>query len=161
MENLYPLAQTVVTLLKQRGLRITFAESCTGGRLAALLTSVPGASDVFEGSCVAYANRIKSDWLHVSETTLARYGAVSRECVEEMLAGIKAISGAECAVAVSGIAGPGGGTPQKPVGTVYIGVTVPGKSEVFHCLFKGDRQSVQNASVRFAYEKMAEFLKKS
>jgi nicotinamide-nucleotide amidase len=158
MKTLQPLIERIIERLRERKETVTFAESCTGGRLAAALTSVSGASDVFEGSCVVYANRIKHAWLGVSDETLQRYGAVSRQCVEEMLEGILKMSDASCAVAVSGIAGPTGGTPQTPVGTVYIGVRTPQKSEVFHCLFDGDREAVQMQSVRFAYEKLAEFL---
>ena len=158
MKEITPLTQSIIEILRTRQWRVTFAESCTGGRLAAALTAIPGASDVFEGSCVVYANRIKHAWLGVREATLEGYGAVSRECVDEMLTGILAKSEAECAAAVSGIAGPTGGTPQKPVGTVYIGIHTPQRREVFHCLFDGDREAIQEASVRFAYEKLAEFL---
>jgi nicotinamide-nucleotide amidase len=158
MKTLQPMIERLITTLRERKLTVTFAESCTGGRLAAALTSVSGASEVFEGACVVYANRIKHEWLGVREETLEKYGAVSSQCVEEMLDGIVEMSGASCALAVSGIAGPTGGTPQKPVGTVYIGVRTPQKSEVFHCLFKGDREAVQMQSVRFAYEKLTEFL---
>ncbi|WP_457560192.1 CinA family protein [Caminibacter sp.] len=123
--------------------KITFAESCTGGLIASHLTKVSGSSNCFDGSVVSYANRIKEEWLGVSHETLERYGAVSEQTVKEMLLGAIEISKADYAIAVSGIAGPTGGTPTKPVGTVYIGVADRKslKVELFH--FKGDRNYVQ------------------
>jgi len=151
--------QTIIELLRQRQQTITFAESCTGGQLAAEFTAVPGVSTVFDGSVVSYANRIKEQWLGVRAETLARYGAVSAECVTEMLSGVHELTGADCAIAVSGIAGPDGGTPDKPVGTVYVGIRTPRNEVVYHNRFKGDRHEIQRRSVAFAIRKMAEFLK--
>ena len=107
-------------LLKAKNLSLSTAESCTGGGIAALITSVPGSSEYFNGGIVAYSNEIKKDLLHVSAETLAKYGAVSRETVIEMVKGAMKTLKTDCAVATSGIAGPGGGTPEKPVGTVWI-----------------------------------------
>jgi len=123
--------------------KITFAESCTGGLIASTLTKYSGSSNCFDGSVVTYANRIKYEWLGVSEDTLKRYGAVSEQTVKEMLLGALEISKADYAIAVSGIAGPTGGTPNKPVGTVYIGVANEKelKVELYH--FKGDRNYIQ------------------
>ena len=123
--------------------KITFAESCTGGLIASTLTKYSGSSDVFDGSVVTYANRIKNEWLGVSQDTLKRYGAVSEQTVKEMLLGAIEISKANYAIAVSGIAGPTGGTPEKPVGTVYIGVANKKELKVEHHIFKGDRNYVQ------------------
>ena len=123
--------------------KITFAESCTGGLIASTLTKYSGSSDVFDGSVVTYANRIKHEWLGVSQDTLKRYGAVSEQTVKEMLLGAIEISKANYAIAVSGIAGPTGGTPEKPVGTVYIGVANEKELKVEHHIFKGDRNYVQ------------------
>jgi nicotinamide-nucleotide amidase len=114
------LARRVVELLGERGARVATAESCTGGLVATLLTEVPGASAVFEAGWVTYANRIKQHALGVQEATLATHGAVSEACALEMAAGALREGGAEYALAVSGIAGPDGGTPEKPVGTVWI-----------------------------------------
>lgn len=123
--------------------KITFAESCTGGLLASTLTKYSGASECFEGSVVTYANRIKHEWLGVEEYTLEKYGAVSEQTVKEMLLGALEISKADYAIAVSGIAGPTGGTPNKPVGTVYIGVANPKELKVELHHFKGDRNYIQ------------------
>ena len=114
------LAANVVALLAARGERVALAESCTGGLIASLLTEVPGASRVFEAGYVVYANRIKERALGVDSDTLAAHGAVSEAVVREMAAGALRESGADYALAVSGIAGPDGGTPGKPVGTVWI-----------------------------------------
>ena len=123
--------------------KITFAESCTGGLLASTLTKYSGSSECFEGSVVTYANRIKHEWLGVEEFTLEKYGAVSEQTVREMLLGALEISKASYAIAVSGIAGPTGGTPNKPVGTVYIGVANPKELKVELHHFKGDRNYIQ------------------
>jgi nicotinamide-nucleotide amidase len=109
-------------MLKERGLRIGSAESCTGGYLAHLLTSVAGSSEYFEGSVIAYSYPMKEKLLGVSAETLAKHGAVSEECVKEMVAGAVKRMKVDLAVAVSGVAGPGGGTPEKPVGTVWLAV---------------------------------------
>ncbi|MDR2639016.1 MAG: CinA family protein [Helicobacteraceae bacterium] len=110
-----------IDLLKRRGETISFAESCTGGLLAAHLTAIAGSSEVFEGSFVTYSNRLKSRWLGVQPQTLAAFGAVSEECVVQMASGAIAQSGADYALAISGIAGPSGGSAGKPVGTVFVG----------------------------------------
>ena len=123
--------------------KITFAESCTGGLIASTLTKYPGASNCFDGSVVTYSNEIKHEWLGVSLETLKRYGAVSEQTVKEMLLGVLEISKANYAIAVSGIAGPTGGTKEKPVGTVYIGVANEKELKVEHHLFRGDRNYIQ------------------
>ncbi len=140
----------IIDMLKKRKQTITFAESCTGGRIASEFTAISGASIVLNGSVVSYANEIKSKWLGVEEKTLMKYGAVSLQCVEEMLRGIVKMVDAEHGIAVSGIAGPTGGTAEKPVGTVYIGVMVNGEISVEHCFFKGDRGSIQEQSTDHA-----------
>jgi nicotinamide-nucleotide amidase len=123
--------------------KITFAESCTGGLIASNLTKFSGSSNCFDGSVVSYANRIKEEWLGVSHTTLEKYGAVSEQTVKEMLLGAIEISKANFAIAVSGIAGPTGATPNKPVGTVYIGVADRKNLKVELHHFKGDRNYIQ------------------
>lgn len=114
------LAGSVIDLARQAKLSISCAESCTGGAIAAMLTQIPGASDVFPGGFVTYSNELKHRVLNVRKATLAEHGAVSEATVREMVAGALNLSGADLAVAVSGIAGPGGGTPAKPVGTVWL-----------------------------------------
>lgn len=114
------MAHTVVAELAKRGLTVASAESCTGGMVAKYLTAVPGASAVFECGVVAYANRIKEQLLGVSGETLGHFGAVSRQTAEEMARGIRLAAKSDIGIATTGIAGPSGGTPEKPVGTVYI-----------------------------------------
>lgn len=107
-------------LLLAKNLTLSTAESCTGGSIAARLTSVPGSSDYFQGGVVAYSNEVKTRLLHVSAETLEKHGAVSQETVIEMARGAMDALKTDCAVSTSGIAGPGGGSPEKPVGTVWI-----------------------------------------
>ena len=152
MQKLYFMLIDIIEALKREGATIAFAESCTGGKIASALTSISGASAVFEGAMVTYSNRIKHEWLGVDSTILKQHGAVSKACVEAMLLGIAQQSGAAYAIAVSGIAGPTGGTPQKPVGTVYIGVKTPTSMIVNHYCFDGDRVGIQEQSVLAAYE---------
>ena len=133
----------IINTLKQRNETITFAESCTGGKVVAEFIKIAGTSSIINGSVVSYSNEIKSKWLGVKEQTLIEYGAVSKECVEEMLTGILKMASANHAIAVSGIAGPSGGTEEKPVGTVYIGIKNRDKSIIEHHLFKGEREEVQ------------------
>ncbi len=158
MKTLPELTQSIIHILEERGETITFAESCTGGQLAAAFTAISGASTVFNGSVVSYANTIKEQWLSVRPSTLEQYGAVSRECVSEMLSGALKLAHADYAIAVSGIAGPTGGTPDKPVGTVYIGIETPDTSTVYHNVFDGNRENVQRQSVEFAVNKLFEKL---
>lgn len=115
-------ARLVVEYLYTQGLTVSFAESCTGGMLSESITSVSGASEVYEVGVCSYSNRIKRELLGVSARTLEGHGAVSGETAAEMAAGIKRLSGADIAVAVTGIAGPTGGTEEKPVGTVWLAV---------------------------------------
>ncbi|MCF6206246.1 MAG: CinA family protein [Sulfurovum sp.] len=159
MENTRELTQKIIAKLTEHKQTITFAESCTGGRIAAEFTAVSGASNVLNGACVTYSNEIKHRWLGVEEKVLETFGAVSRECVSQMLDGIIHMAEADYAIAVSGIAGPTGGTELKPVGTVYIGILTPKYKEIYHCLFDGDREAVQQQSVAFAIEKLALLLK--
>jgi len=158
MEKIKRLTEHIIQELTRREETITFAESCTGGRIAAAFTAVSGASGVLNGACVTYSNEIKHRWLGVENEILKTYGAVSKECVSQMLDGIIDLAEAEYAIAVSGIAGPTGGSEQKPVGTVYIGVRTPESKEIYHCLFRGDRESIQVQSVRFAIKKLGQLL---
>jgi len=142
--------QNIIQTLKENDHTITMAESCTGGRIAAAFTSIPGASAVFHGSCVTYANEIKHLWLGVKKETLQQYGAVSEKCVEEMLIGIQTKAASTYAIAVSGIAGPEGGSREKPVGTVYIGLMTPQKIMIEKYLFEGDREAIQETATATA-----------
>ena len=120
MDRRIKLAKALVEALSERKMTVAAAESCTGGLVTAALTSVSGASAVLEYSAVTYANRIKESVLGVSHETLVQYGAVSEPCAKEMARGIRKAANADLGIAVTGIAGPTGGTPEKPVGTVYI-----------------------------------------
>ena len=140
----------IINRLKEKNETITFAESCTGGRIASEFTAISGASSVLNGSCVTYSNEIKSQWLGVDEQILINHGAVSSQCVEAMLKGVVKMTNAEHGIAVSGIAGPTGGTAQKPIGTVYLGVNINGAIHVEHHLFQGNRGSIQTQATEVA-----------
>lgn len=158
MKNIKNTVEKIIQKLAKEQQTISFAESCTGGRIVAAFTAISGASAVLHGACVTYSNDIKHLWLGVSKEVLENYGAVSEPCVSEMLDGIQKLAGSDYAIAVSGIAGPTGGTEFKPVGTVFIGLKTPFSKEVFHCHFVGPRESVQERSTVFAIEKLAEVL---
>ena len=143
---------SLIETLKGKKLTISTAESCTGGLIAKLITDVPGSSEVFIGGVVSYSNEMKMKWLGVKEDTLMQFGAVSEPTVREMLEGIIRETGSDLAVAVSGIAGPTGGTPEKPVGTVFIGVAFRNHIVVKRCLFKGSREEVRLESAKQAQE---------
>lgn len=113
--------------LRRKGLSLSTAESCTGGYVAAAITAVPGSSSVFKGGVVAYSNEVKHDVLGVPYEELTEYGAVSEPVVRSMVQGVARIMCSDCAVATSGIAGPGGGTEEKPVGTVWVAIYLCGK----------------------------------
>ncbi|ADY72993.1 CinA domain protein [Desulfurobacterium thermolithotrophum DSM 11699] len=122
-------------LLKKR-LKLSTAESCTGGLVAARIVNVPGSSEYFMGGVVAYDNSIKMKVLNVSPETLLKFGAVSEETAKEMVLGVKKLMNTECAISTTGIAGPTGETPEKPVGLTYIGVSVGDRVEVFKFIFE-------------------------
>lgn len=126
------------------------AESCTGGLIAQLLTSIAGSSEWFERGVVTYSNRAKVELLGVPQKVLDRSGAVSRECAEAMARGLLQQAPVQWAVSVTGIAGPGGGSKDKPVGTVWIGVAQAGAVEARHFLFSGDRESIRRQSAEAA-----------
>jgi nicotinamide-nucleotide amidase len=119
------ICEKLVLALKERGLTISTAESCTGGMVAKAITDVSGASQVFWGGVVSYDNSVKMNVLGVEKEVLEKYGAVSHECAEQMAAGARRVLGTDYAIATTGIAGPDGGTPEKPAGTVWIAVASP------------------------------------
>ena len=154
-ENLYQLAECVGRALKAKGMMMAAAESCTGGWIAQAVTAVPGSSAWFERGFVVYTYISKREMLGVKPETLETYGAVSLETVREMTAGALERSHAQIAVSVSGTAGPSGGTPQKPVGTVCFGWGVKGgpvHAAAKH--FEGDREAVRRQAVVFALEQV-------
>ena len=128
------------SILKQHGKTLSAAESCTGGMISALFTSVPGCSEYYLGSVTSYANSVKENVLGVPEEIIARHGAVSSECVAAMAEGVRKITGSDYSVATSGIAGPGGGSDEKPVGLVWIGVSSAKGTETFSFRFRHDRK---------------------
>lgn len=137
------LEEKIVSVLQEKGWHITCAESCSGGMIASRLVNVAGVSDVFGESYVTYANSAKHRLLGVSEKTLEEYGAVSPQVAEQMARGAAEKAGAQAAIAVTGIAGPGGGTPEKPVGLVYIGCYVDGQVFVTRNYFQGSRMEIR------------------
>ena len=127
-------------MLAENGKTLSAAESCTGGTISALLTSVSGSSTYYLGSVTSYANEIKINVLGVPEEIIAKYGAVSSECVAAMAEGVRKLTGSDYSVATSGIAGPGGGSEEKPVGLVWIGVSSEKGTETFKMVFRNDRK---------------------
>ncbi len=144
------LAIDAGNVLKERGLLLATAESCTGGGLSYWLTSVPGSSEWFERGFVTYSNSAKIDMLGVSSETLEEFGAVSEEVVNEMADGALTYSAADVSIAITGVAGPGGGTPDKPVGTVWLAWShsVTTLTKQYH--FEGDRQSIRQQAIEQA-----------
>ena len=143
--------KSLIKILSKRKLKISFAESCTGGLLASTITSISGASKVFDLSFVTYSNQAKIKILKINKNIINTYGAVSHQCCSAMVKNLSRISKAEINVSITGIAGPNGGTKQKPVGLVYIGIKKRNKIQITKCLFKSKkRSSIQKATVRKA-----------
>ena len=143
-------AETLVSLLRSKGKTVSTAESCTGGLIGASITDIPGASEVFLGGVVSYSNDAKEGILGVSHSVLIEHGAVSEQTARQMVEGSMRLFDSDYAVAVTGIAGPGGATPEKPVGLVYIAVADGPRTVVTRNVFKGDRQEVRESTVREA-----------
>ena len=143
MDEHKSLEEVIVHFLKERSLTLTTAESCTGGMIAARITDVPGASEVFKQGLVTYSNRAKRKLLDVKKTTLKEYGAVSEKTAKEMAKNGAFITGSDACVSVTGTAGPTGGTEEKPVGLVYIGCCYNNKTVVKEFHFKGERQKIR------------------
>ncbi len=155
----YALAARLVAILKEKGLHIAFAESCTGGLCAAGIVAVPDASSVLDASFVTYANEAKTALVGVDPDTLAAHGAVSEEVATEMAAGAAHAAGADIGVGISGIAGPTGGTPEKPVGTVCFGFSLCGRvTTVTRHFGELGRNAVRAAAVSFVYETLLDIL---
>lgn len=146
------LEESVVSLLKQHHLKISTVESCTGGLIAGRLVNVSGASDVLEQGFVTYANKAKEQLVGVKKDTLMKYGAVSEETAKEMAYGVATRYQSDVGLSVTGIAGPTGGTKEKPVGLVYIGCYVKGKTFVKECRFSGNRSKIRDNSVAYALD---------
>ena len=151
-------AQQATDLLLQKGKTVSLAESCTGGMIAAALVGCPGVSEALLEGCVRYSNEAKQRTLGVLTETLRDHGAVSAECALEMVHGICDYTGSDTAIAVTGIAGPGGGTALKPVGTVYIAAIADGKARVEHHVFAGDRLMVRTQTAVRALNLLMELI---
>jgi nicotinamide-nucleotide amidase len=134
------VAEKLVEILKASSLVCSVAESCTGGGVGSSITSVAGSSEVFSGGIISYSNEVKRDVLSVKEETLLKYGAVSRQTAEEMAEGVRKLLKSDLSVSITGIAGPGGGSEEKPVGLVWIGVSSEKGTETFKMVFRNDRK---------------------
>jgi nicotinamide-nucleotide amidase len=155
--DILALAEAVLAACRTRNWRLATAESCTGGLVTAALTAIAGSSDVVERSFVTYSNEAKMDVLGVSADTIAAHGAVSAQTAAAMARGTIARAPVDLAVSVIGVAGPGGGTPQKPVGLVYLGIArKDGAARVERRIFPGDRAAVRHAALLLALEMLAD-----
>jgi len=160
--KIYDLAQQLGNQLLARNWKLTTVESCTGGGISYALTNVAGSSDWFEYGLVTYANSAKQELVHVEQNTLDMRGAVSEQVVVQMLQGGLKISGADCAIAVSGIAGPGGGSVEKPVGTVWIGVCIKKYCSKVQCfVYNGDREQIRLQAIEQALSMMLSLIDES
>jgi nicotinamide-nucleotide amidase len=144
--------QELIRSLRDQKLTVSFAESCTGGALSAFITEQAGISDIFRGSVVSYSNEAKEDLLGVRRDTLMQEGAVSEAVACQMAHGVRRQLKTDWSVAITGIAGPSGGTPQKPVGTVCLALVGPGFEDSRREHFSGDRKAIQQAAVNHAVE---------
>ena len=157
LDDIRALAAKLVAVLDERSLTIAVAESCTGGAVSQAITSVAGCSAVMRGAVVVYHNEVKSAVLGVSSAMIETDGAVSEEVVQQMVCGVSRIMATDCAIATSGVAGPGGGTPEKPVGTVWVAVKVGAvvKTKKLQLRDEGRLQNIENATLEvlnFMYE---------
>jgi nicotinamide-nucleotide amidase len=157
-----PLLQVLVgELLLQRGLQLAVAESCTGGLISHLITNVAGSSTYYLGGVTSYANKAKVRLLEVNPGTLEKFGAVSAETAREMARGIRLALAADIGISVTGIAGPTGGTAEKPVGTVWIGLSTPDEEYARHYLWSGTRLAIKTQSAQAALNLLVEYLQKA
>ena len=148
-------AQELSEILVTNGLTISVAESCTGGSLSHAITSIPGASSYFDCGYITYSNQSKVEMLGVDTQTIKTYGAVSEEVALELVIGVAARSHSDVAVSVTGVAGPTGGTPEKPVGMVCFGFSYDGKTSTSTQLFSGDRANIVSQSVSYALKQLS------
>lgn len=155
-DELYALAQQTGAVLERAGWRLASAESCTGGLIGHTLTDIAGSSAYYQGGVIAYDNAVKQQVLGVDAGTLASVGAVSEACARQMVAGVCRLLATPVGIATTGIAGPGGGTPTKPVGLVYIAVTMPDAMRCEQHTFGGDRATIKRATARRALEMVIE-----
>jgi PncC family amidohydrolase len=157
-ENDYALSVCVGEALAQAGLRLAVAESCTGGMVGEWISAVPGSSAYFLGGVISYDNSLKEGLLGVPPALIREHGAVSAECADAMAKGVRALVGADIAVSVTGVAGPGGGSVEKPVGLTYIGLAGPAIERVERHIWRGDRHGNREQSARRALQMILEYL---
>jgi nicotinamide-nucleotide amidase len=151
----------IVSVLRDKALTVGFAESCTGGLLSSYFTELAGVSDVFTGSVVSYDNKVKQSFLKVSAETLKTKGAVSSETAKQMANGAQTALDVSVAISITGIAGPSGGSPSKPVGSVFIAVAgLKSETQIFEHHFNGDRKAIQLQSCVEAIKHLNEFINK-
>ena len=155
------LAMELAASVESAGFTLAVAESCTGGLAAAAITGIPGASRFFLGGFVSYSNQAKERMLGVSADCIGRYGAVSEEIALAMAAGAAAALGADCAFSITGIAGPLGGSPEKPVGTVWFGFSICGSGFAETRCFEGDRTAIRESSARHALGRITELIRQA
>ena len=153
------LEEELVTLLKEKGYTVTTAESCTGGLVSGTIVNTAGASDVLNEAYITYSNQAKEKLLGVSHETLEQFGAVSPQTAKEMAEGAARAAEADMGLSTTGIAGPGGGTKEKPVGLVYVGCSLHQKTETIECRFSGDRQENRRQAVERVLSLAIEMLK--
>ena len=158
MDELIKQSSGIGEVFAKRTLTMATAESCTGGLLGHILTSVSGSSEYYLGGVIAYSNDVKEALLGVKRETLLANGAVSHETAREMAAGIRQRLNADIGLSTTGIAGPTGGTAEKPVGLVYIGISTSEETESYECHFKGGRLAVKEGTVNAVLEKLTEFI---
>lgn len=155
------LVSEFIDLMRQKNLTCGFAESCTGGLLSSWITQRPGVSQWFVGSVVSYSNTVKKEILQVDSTTLENQGAVSSQVAKEMVSGIRRVLKTDVGVAITGVAGPSGGTTEKPVGLVFVAVSGPGFEEIVKLQLTGEREAIQSQSCEKALSLMIQGLRKS
>ena len=152
------IEEVVYKKLKANNMKIAFCESCTGGLISSRFTSIPGVSEVFDRGIVTYSNRANVEELGVKKNTLDKYGAVSEQVALEMATGLLNKAGVDIALSTTGLAGPSGGTEDKPVGLVYIGIAAKNHSFVFKSVFSGDRLSIQNRAALKAFDELRKII---
>ncbi|MDD2891148.1 MAG: CinA family protein [bacterium] len=152
------LSKELARILKEKNLTISVVESCTGGLIQKLITDNPGSSEYFLGGVVAYSNKLKEKLIGVKRSTLLKYGAVSKETSVELANGITKITGSSIGISTTGIAGPGGGTKDKPVGLVYIGIRINKKITFYKYIFKGTREQIRKQTAEEGLKKVIEML---
>ena len=153
-----PIEQRIGAKLRELGLSLAVAESCTGGLAGSRITDVAGSSDYFLGGVIAYANSAKEELLSVRTESLVKYGAVSEQVAREMAAGVRCALGADVGLAITGVAGPGGGTAEKPVGLMWLAVSAEGAEKTRRLLLQGDRKANKEAATEAMLVLLIEFL---